>query len=233
MAAPPQSGVVNGMGVARRAIIKMPLVHLCALSLSLSRGAMAFARGQRLNWNEFVERLEVIARTQHLPKWDEEQYVRLAAAASRSLISLPPDYTRELHKGPYPGMLDAHKTVDVQITLLNFESGQFLPHHNHPSMTGVMLCTNGAVCVDEYDEIPEATDVHLIQFRGRLQLNSGRTTSLTSHRANIHRVFATERSEVVDIFTPPYSPEREQQTHWYNVEPYGSRRDVFKTSPYS
>jgi len=71
------------MDVARRAIIKMPLVHLCALSLSLSRGAMAFARDQRLNWGEFVERLEVIARIQHVPsKWDEEHYVRLAALAS-------------------------------------------------------------------------------------------------------------------------------------------------------
>lgn len=147
-----------------------------------------------------VDRLEVIAHEQHLPQWDQARHVRLVRELAQSLAPETLRCDRQVHPGPFPAMVDVHRAIDVQITLLEFEPGQFLPHHNHPEMTGVMLCTSGSVAVDEYDEVPGPTDLRLIRFRGRAQLSRGRTTTLTSRDANIHRVGAIERSEVVGYF---------------------------------
>jgi hypothetical protein len=136
---------------------------------------------------------------------------------------------RDIHRSQ-PEFKALLNTTEVQISLISFERGEVIPHHNHPDMTGVMVCATGSVQVNEYDlvGVPSPSGC-LLKSSGRRQLEPGSVATLTSRSRNVQSVHATAFSQIVDIFTPPYSDERNRKTRWFDVErfPVKESPDMF------
>lgn len=232
---------------SRRHILKTSLWTFGALCLGLP-GILVDARepknaaGGLLNWDEFVEKLERAARVQHNPAWNRTSYVGSVAcflaklnpldATLRQAITLlgSPVFTR-------PHFAELRKTTDVQISLITFDKGEWLPHHDHPSMTGVLTCASGELQVGSYDRVqaPEVagSSTILLKKLGSDLITPGKISTLTDTRRNIHYVKAQSFTQVIDIFTPPYNTERTNKTNWYRVEPrpVNGLADLFAAYP--
>jgi cysteamine dioxygenase len=118
---------------------------------------------QKLNWNAFVDRLESTAQTQHRPSWDQAKYTQQVAALARTLNLTDKRLIdeRAAYKNTHPfrpEFQDLLQTADVQISLISFERGERIPHHDHPGMTGVTVCAVGDVTVSEYNISPAVRD---------------------------------------------------------------------------
>lgn len=75
---------------------------------------------QRLNWNAFVDRLELTARVQHRAEWDQFGYTQQVSALARSLNLGDTRLTdaRAAYRDVHPFRLefqDLLQTADVQI----------------------------------------------------------------------------------------------------------------------
>jgi hypothetical protein len=217
---------------SRRYVIKASLWTFGALCLGLP-GILAAAKEPRnaanglLNWDEFVDRLERKARTQHGFLWNQESYVNSVAQLLGALD--PSDATLHRNMAAHrnaavqkPDFAEPLKTTDVQISLITFEKNEWLPHHNHPSMTGVLTCATGDLMVASYEQVnstePPASSSLLIRRVGTEVITPGKIGTLTNTRRNIHAVKALSFTQVIDIFTPPYTAGRTSKTAWYRVE---------------
>ncbi len=220
----------------------LDFVYFCTvLPILAQRAVKANAGGQpRLSWDAFIDNLETAARHVRLTPPDEDQYVRHVAMHARALD--PQDKflvaarlgAREVPRFG-PEYRDTLHTADVQVSLIIFEKGERIPHHDHPGMTGVMTCAAGSVEVKEYDVlgVPAATG-WLLKTAGQQQLDPGYVSTLTSHSRNVHSVRASMFSQIVDIFTPPYNEERKAKTNWFEVEafPVKGAADLYLAHPY-
>lgn len=216
--------------ITRRHVISASIgqfLYWCSALPSLAQRAVREngAGPQRLNWNAFVDRLESTARVQHKPAWDQAQYTQRIAALARSL-NLPDKRLtderaayRNIH--PFrPEFQDLLQTADIQISLISFERGESIPHHDHPDMTGVMVCAMGDVMVSEYDISPAVRyGGWLLNLAGQERLEPGLTSTLTARTRNVHTLRAAAFSQIIDIFTPPYNDERKKRTRWFRIEP--------------
>ena len=233
------------LNVTRRHILRasiLDFLYCCTILPALSQRAVKAngAGPTRLNWNAFIDRLEVAAKKRGLPQWDEEQYTRHIAAHLRSLdphdkfLGAMMSGYRDVHRST-PEYRDLLHTTDVQVSLISFEKGERIPHHDHPDMTGVMTCATGSVEVKEYDVlgVPAASG-WLLKSAGQQQLEPGQISTLTSRSRNVHSVRATMFSQIVDIFTPAYTEERKTRTRWFEVEPFPMKgaAGTFLAHPY-
>jgi cysteamine dioxygenase len=175
--------------------------------------------------------------------WNQDYYVNSVARLLRTLPSSDPAFRRAMTAGlkktyVTPDFTELIKTLDVQISLITFEKGESLPHHNHPAMTGVLTCVTGSLLVSSYDllstrERAPSAGVLLHSVKSEIIL-PGRISTLTQSRGNIHTVKALDFTQVIDIFTPPYSDERIAKTTWYTLErdPGLHTSGVFIAHPY-
>jgi hypothetical protein len=62
---------------------------------------------------------------------------------------------------------------------------------------------------------PSANGKLLIEQVVQDRLSPGVFATLTAEHGNIHRLEATEYTELLDVFTPPYDPERMKRYRWY------------------
>lgn len=234
---------------SRRHILKTSLWTFGSLCLGLP-GIIASAKEPRngskgvLNWEEFVDKLERAARIQHTGTWNRASYVDSVA---RLLGQLNPSdaavhHATTLHTSPVftrPDFAELLKTADVQISLITFDKGEWLPHHDHPSMTGVLTCATGDLLVGSYDRVPvpelAGPSVVVLKTLGSNVITPGRISTLTDERRNIHFVKALSFTQVIDIFTPPYNTERTSKTNWFRVEdrPLKGHEDLFVAHPYA
>jgi hypothetical protein len=232
---------------SRRHILKATLRTFGALCCGLP-AIIAAAKEPRntangfLNWDEFVDKLEQKARTQHGFLWNQESYVESVAQLLGKLN--PEDATLHRTMASHrnaavvmPDFAEPLKTTEVQISLITFEKNEWLPHHNHPSMTGVLTCATGDLLVASYDQVDSAeppghSDI-LIRKLGTEVITPGKISTLTNTRRNIHAVKALSFTQVIDIFTPPYNRERTSKTAWYRVENRSLRNqgEVFVAHP--
>ena len=131
------------------------------------------------------------------------------------------------------------KTTDVQISLITFDKGEWLPHHDHPAMTGVLTCASGNLLVGSYDrvQVPELAGLSAVVLKtlGSNVVMPGKISTLTDTRRNVHFVKALSFTQVIDIFTPPYNSERTSKTNWYKVEdrPLKGHEDLFVAHSYA
>jgi hypothetical protein len=115
-----------------------------------------------INWDAFLEAIAREASRQHLDDWNEEDYVAKAAAIVSRLDLDSPDLRQAFEKakgGIGNQRVDfdpLEKQLDFQISFIQFEKGEEIRHHDHPGMTGVLLCATGAIDVWNYDEIHAA-----------------------------------------------------------------------------
>jgi 2-aminoethanethiol dioxygenase/cysteine oxidase family protein len=232
---------------SRRHVLKASLWTFGALCLGVP-GIIAAAREPGnsshalLNWEEFVDKLERAAKTQHRLPWNQETYVNSVAqmlAALNLSDSALQRVMADRHNAAIdgPDFADPLKTTDVQISLVTFEKNEWLPHHNHPTMTGVLTCATGDLLVTSYDQVKstEFSDSSsiLIKRVGNEVISPGKISTLTKTQRNIHSVKALSFTQVIDIFTPPYNTERTNRTSWYRVEkrPFRSQDEVWVAHP--
>jgi hypothetical protein len=142
---------------------------------------------------------------------------------------------RRINPDDHPGQPefdDLLKRQDYQVTMVSFEAGEFIPHHDHPRMTGVPLCAVGELQATNYDLIERdpKSGACLLRRSQDAVLVPGSTSALTEHRSNIHCVRAKRFTQRIDIFTPPYDDVRINTTHWYELEqvPVEQRPNVFR-----
>ena len=234
----------------RRAFIRTSLPGFLGVTMALP-ALTAFATRANANegrvpadgaihWDAFLEAIAHEADRQHLDDWNEHTYVKRAEALCRRLNMQDPALEAAFvraQKGLGNGRIDFYdleKRHNFQVNLLQFEPGEAIRHHDHPGMTGVLLCATGALAADNYDLLKrrEGTGSFLLKQSGSEVLEKGMVSSLTSKERNIHRVEAKVLTQVVDIFAPPYDRQRSAKSSWFDVdpEPFEGRDGIFEAT---
>jgi len=234
----------------RRHFIRPSLPGFLGLGLALP-GITAFATRANacygrvpedgaINWDAFLTAVEKEAAKQHLDHWDQASYVKQAAALALRLNLQDPALAEAFEKtkdGLGNQRLDFYKLEKQQnfeVSLVQFEKGERIAHHDHPGMTGVLLCATGKVNVWNYDlmEQKAETDPLLLHQTARNTLEKGMVSTLTSQERNIHKLKAHQLTQLVDIFAPPYNKERAQNSTWFKVddEPYQNRKNIYQAT---
>lgn len=180
-----------------------------------------------INWDAFLTAIEKEAKKQHLDSWNELEYVRKASAIAARLNLKDPSLAKAFEQVKSVGVgnervdfAPLEKQKDYHVTLVQFEKNEQISHHDHPEMTGVLLCATGEVEVWNYDLFAEKenkTDV-LLEQTSHAVLAKGQVSTLTSKERNIHRVAAKDFTQLVDIFAPPYDQKRIADSTWYDVD---------------
>jgi cysteamine dioxygenase len=193
-----------------------------------------------INWDAFLEAIGREAGRQHLDDWSEPRYVEKAAAIASRLDLGAPELLKAFEdaKGGIGNQrVDFDKLEmqrDFQISFVQFEKNEEIRHHDHPGMTGVLLCATGTIDVWNYDELePQPGKETLLLKQSSLsKLTKTNVSTLTSKDRNIHRLRARSLTQLVDIFAPPYNKERVARSRWFTVdsEPYQGRKGVFEAS---
>ena len=228
---------------SRRAFIRTSLPGFLGIGMVLPAITAAATRamahegripeGAPIHWDAFLEAIAKEAARQHLDDWNEPAYVRRAEALARRLDLTDANILAAFErakKGVGNGRIDfdrLEKKQDFQISFIQFEKGEEISHHDHPEMTGVLLCATGDIDVWNYDELagsPEPEHV-LLRETAKEHLAKGSTSTLTSKERNIHRLKARELTQLIDIFAPPYTPKRVKTSRWFEVdkEPWQGR----------
>ncbi|MGJ8722937.1 MAG: hypothetical protein ACSHYB_00155 [Roseibacillus sp.] len=180
-----------------------------------------------INWDAFLEGVAKEAAKQHLDDWNEMAYVEEAGKLAKRLNLKDPvlaEAFKEAQKGIGNGRIDfdrLEKQRDFQVTMLQFEKEESIDHHNHPEMTGVILCASGEIEVWNYDLMGQKAEKEsvLLEETGHEMLKKGKVSTLTSKARNIHNLRAKELTQLVDIFAPPYDKERIEKSTWFDVDP--------------
>lgn len=231
---------------SRRAFIRTSLPGFLGVTMALpaitafATRAAAFqgrvAPDAPIHWEAFLEAITKEAAKQHLDQWNEPGYVAKVAALAGRLDLKDGRLAKAFEKakgGIGNGRIDfdhLEKNEDFQVSFLQFEKGEKIHYHDHPEMTGVLLCATGDIDVWNYDELDAAPEPEHILLRETSQerLIKSQVSTLTSKERNIHRLEARELTQLVDIFTPPYNKDRSKRSRWFDVdeEPYkGEGRD--------
>ncbi|MCU0777695.1 MAG: hypothetical protein MUF86_08510 [Akkermansiaceae bacterium] len=235
---------------SRRAFIRTSLPGLLGLTMALP-GITALAtranacsgripQDGAIHWDAFLEAIAREAGRQHLDDWNEAAYVATAAAIVQRLDLDSPELKTAFEQakaGVGNQRVDfdhLEKQRDFQISFVQFEKGEEIRHHDHPGMTGVLLCATGTVDVWNYDELaPQpGADTLLLKEISRAALTKSDVSTLTSKDRNIHRLQARSLTQLVDIFAPPYNGERIARSRWFKVdpEPFQGREGLFEAS---
>ncbi|MDA0766272.1 MAG: hypothetical protein O3A87_07320 [Verrucomicrobia bacterium] len=219
--------------------LTMALPAITALATRANACQGRPAPGGTINWDAFLEAVAKEAAKQHLDHWNETDYLQCAAALAHTLNLQDPalaaafEHTKTGLGNERIDFYDLEKRRDFQINLLQFEQGERLRHHDHPGMTGVLLCTTGRLQTDNYDllERRESGSFLLRQSASEI-LEKGTVSTLTSHERNIHRVEALDLCQVIDIFAPPYDPQRSAKSTFFNVdpEPFKGKQGLFEAT---
>lgn len=207
--------------------LAMALPGLTALATRANACNGRLPEKETINWDAFLEAVEKEAARQHLDQWDEAAYVARAAKLCARL-NLKDEHLLRAFKKAQRGLGNKRvdfepleKQQDFHVTLLQFEKEEEITHHDHPEMTGVILCASGEIEAWNYDLLGEKPDREhvLLQETNHDLLKKGAVSSLTSRERNIHRLKAHKLTQLVDIFAPPYNRERIRKSSWYDVDP--------------
>ncbi|MEM9821489.1 MAG: hypothetical protein AAF985_10470, partial [Bacteroidota bacterium] len=190
----------------------------------------------KINWDAFLERLSQLAKNQHQLPWDQKQY---AKQVRQLLLKCDfPEFENvkkemEAYENRRPDWFEAaslHYEVDFQVSLFQFEKGEYIPHHDHPDMTGVLNVVSGSILAKNYnieEQYSSTEDLELdrqedggqkciIREVGNEIIKGGNVGTLTAHEGNIHSIMPMEFTQLVDVFTPAYH----QNTNgtWFKVK---------------
>jgi len=235
---------------SRRAFIRTSLPGFLGLTMALPAITALATRANAcngripedgaINWDAFLEAINREAGRQHLDDWSEASYVEIAANIVRRLDLDSPELKEafEQAKGGIGNKrVDFDKLEmqrDFQISFVQFEQGEEIHHHDHPGMTGVLLCATGTIDIWNYDELEQlpGKNTLLLKQSAVAELTKSNVSTLTSKDRNIHRLKARNLTQLVDIFAPPYNKDRVARSRWFDVdpEPYEGRKDIFEAS---
>ena len=205
----------------------MALPQLTALATKANACQGRLPANGAINWDAFLEGVEKESAKQHLDSWSETDYVKAAAQLARRLNLKDPlleEAFKKAQRGLGNGRVDfdrIEKQRDFQVTLLQFEKEEAISHHNHPEMTGVILCASGEIEVWNYDlhDTKAGEEQVFLKETGHDLLAKGKVSTLTSRARNIHSLKAKKLTQLIDIFAPPYNKDRIEKSTWFDVDP--------------
>ncbi len=182
----------------------------------------AMASTGPVSWDRFLTDLQTLTRTQHDADWDEAAYVEQVASLMGMLditdrtLQATLDRYRNARRG-FPEIHRTHDGGDYSVVVLQFEAGETIELHNHPRMTGVILCLTGAVQVEAFNLLEGTTPAGNLRLQqvDDVTLRPGDHATLTSDRGNIHALQATRWCELLDVMTPPYTEENREEYRRY------------------
>ena len=195
-----------------------PMLPGCARRpVSLGSGAAS-----RMDWPAFVQALSAMAEKQFSADWNQETYVEEVISLMR-LVDLEDAKFAEVYdgyvraRGTFPEINTVHNGGHFKVASLEFEPGDEIRLHNHPEMTGVILCLAGSIEVEAFNLLPRTSQEGNLLMEQVLQerMTPGAFATLTATHGNIHALVATEHTELLDVFTPPYDAERMKHYRWY------------------
>jgi cysteamine dioxygenase len=190
-----------------------------------------------LNWDAFLERLSQLAKSQHDLSWNQMQYT---SEVKRLLNQCNfPEFENvktvfDNYEDKRENWFEAetlHKEIDFQVSLFQFEKGEYIPHHDHPDMTGVLNVVSGNLLARNFDFVEELAETREVTYnnghKAKLQkcvlkeveneiLKAGDVGILTAEVGNIHSIMPNEFTQMVDVFTPAY--QEDTKANWYQVE---------------
>lgn len=203
----------------------------------------------KLNWDAFLERLTQLAKTQHQLPWDQNNYTKQVKKLMLS-CNFPefPNIKKELdgYEDKRPNWFESanlHHEVDFQVSLFQFEKGEYIPHHDHPEMTGVLNVVSGSLLAKNYNIEEKLNTTRDVIKRDKSYvmkkcvireveneiLKTGDIGILTADEGNIHSIMPNEYTQMIDVFTPAYSSDT--NALWYEVneeENYKEQKNLFE-----
>ena len=229
----------------RREFIKLSALGFASIALQLS-AISSYAQKANghfgkwhadtvLNWDAFLERLTQLAKGQHQLPWDQNLYTD---QVKQLLLQCNfPEFANikkemEAYENKRPNWFESaslHYEVDFQISLFQFEKGEYIPHHDHPDMTGVLNVVSGNLLAKNYSIEEQLTATRkvtkdgqttvmkkcILRETGNEIIKGGDVSILTAHEGNIHSIMPNDFTQMVDVFTPAYKYDTNAQ--WYTV----------------
>ena len=228
----------NMTDVNRRQVLKLAGSAAIALTtLGKACHVLATEGSSALAWERLLEICHSLSKVQFEDGWDQAAYTKKVRYLLERL-QLDDQTVQALIKqyrntDPiFPEISAMHKEQQFMVAMLTFEPGERIGLHDHPDMTGVILCTRGEVAVTHYDKLAETSDAGnaLLREERHIVMSAGNSVSLTADKGNIHTLEANRFTRMIDIFTPPYDADRIERSRYYrkNSEPYRGRAGVFE-----
>ena len=203
----------------------------------------------KLNWDAFLEKLSKLAKTQHELPWNQKAYTQ---SVKKLLLQCNfPQFENikkefDNYENRIPNWFEStslHNEVDFQVSLFQFEKGEYISHHDHPDMTGVINVVSGNALLKNYTIEEQLKGSRKVLKNGKEYLKkkcllkevendicTARDVSiLTAHEGNIHSLMPNEYTQLVDVFTPSYK--RTTNSKWYKVNEdgfYQGRTNIFE-----
>ncbi len=220
------------------------LPSLCALATRANAAEGRLPEDGAMHWEAFLEAVTNEADKQHLDSWDQDSYVKSIATLASRLHLEDPALTKAMEQISLRlknGKVDfkyLEERVDFSLCLVQFDEGEIILPHDHPGMTGMILCASGEIETSNFDPIEleglKASEGH--QFFRRVAqgtLRKNEISTLTAKARNIHTLHAKKVTQLVDIFTPPYNKKRIEQSHWFEISPDAvpGHEDLFEAKP--
>ncbi len=239
------------LSLASFAAVALQLNGLSALGLNANKFNGFSGTKPSLNWEAFLEEISKLAKTQHTKNWNQSEYIK---AVQMVLLQCNfPEFDnfkkatanyKDVRKNWFEHEL-LHKEIDFQISLLQFEKGEYISHHDHPSMCGVIKMVTGNALVKNYSihELLEKEETKtygdksfvlkscLIKKENEEILLPNKISSLTESEGNIHSLMPNEFTQLVDIFTPSYNEKSDKETKWFTVnetEPFDGMNNIYE-----
>jgi cysteamine dioxygenase len=201
----------------------------------------------KLNWDAFLERLSQLAKSQHDLPWNQKRYIRQVKRLLNQCNFPEFENVKEVfynYENKRENWFEAetlHKEVDFQVSLFQFEKGEYIPHHDHPNMTGVLNVVSGNLLARNFDFVEELAETREVTYnnghKATLQkcvikeveneiLKAGDVGILTADEGNIHSIMPNEFTQMVDVFTPAYR--EDTKANWYQVDEENNYNDQQK-----
>jgi len=217
------------------------LPSLCALATRANAAEGRLPEDGAMHWEAFLEAVSKEAGKQHLDAWNQDSYVQtISKLASRLHLEDPTllDALAQIKTRLVNGKVDfqyLERRVDFSLCLVQFDEGEIIRPHDHPGMTGMILCASGEIETSNYDPIEMAnvkvSEGHqLLKRVGTTVLKKNEISTLTAKARNIHTLKAHKPTQLVDIFTPPYDKEKIEKSNWFSLspDPITGQKDVFE-----
>jgi len=206
------------------------LPALCSLATRANAAEGRLPADGAMHWEAFLEAVATEAAKQHLDSWKQDDYVKSIAGLAGRLHLEDPVLTKamsQLTERLKHGNVDfqyLEQRVDFSLCLVQFDEGEIIRPHDHPGMTGMILCASGEIETSNFDPVDDPqiqpTAGHQVLRRvGQAVLKKNDISTLTAKARNIHTLRARKVTQLVDIFTPPYNDERVKESHWFELAP--------------
>ncbi|MCY3883326.1 MAG: hypothetical protein OXG24_00230 [Gammaproteobacteria bacterium] len=192
---------------------------------------------ETIQWDQFIDACRELSEAQYQEGWDQEAHTKEVESLLERLRLTEEQRDKFLSKyenriPDFPEIGHLHYERRFMISLVEFEKGDVIPLHDHPDMTGVVLCIEGRVDVQHFDKLEETSNSNrpLLQEERTVQMKPGDIATLTTERGNIHTLQALEFSRMIDVFTPPYDQDRASRALYYKIESstYEGREGVYE-----